>query len=153
MSGQVGDGGPGPVLCVAALCRAADSLVLVRRGSGRADGSWDLPRAAVTGGETAAEAVVRAAEHEIGVTAVCGPFAGWSELADVEDPVVTLYFDAIPIDAGTIGADPSEGTAPGPPGPAGLEVRAVPLWEVTELRLFPGLAEFLADIGLIDLLI
>ena len=139
----------GPQLCVAALFRSADSLVMVRRGAGPAGGSWDLPRSAVTAGETAAEALVRAVEQDIGATVVCGPFAGWSELVEAEAPTVTLHFEAIPIDAGTVGA----GGARMWMGPAGLEIRAVPLWQVSELRLCPGLAEFLADSGLIDLLV
>lgn len=145
---SAGDAPTGPTLCVAALLRAADSLILVRRGTGPAAGAWDLPRSEVRRGETAAEAVVRAVEHDIGSTVVCGPFAGWSELADVEDPTLTLHFEAVPIDSG-VAADQE----PMPPGPADLEVRAVPLWEVAELRLHPGVAEFLADTGLIDLLI
>ncbi len=145
----MGDISPGPALHAAAIWRIDDSLVLVRRGDGAADGLWDLPRGALRAGETAAEALVRAVIDDTGAEVVCGPFAGWSEAVDVEEPAVTLHFEAVPLDASSPPAD-SSGLHR---GPSGLEVRRFQMWELSELRLVAGLAEFLADAELLDLLI
>jgi hypothetical protein len=40
-----------------------------------------------------------------------------------------------------------------PAGPGGAEVRSTPDWEVSELAVVAGLAEFLADQGLIELVV
>ncbi len=128
-----------PTLVVGAILLEGDALVLVRDGSGAADGCWSLPGAAVMVGETLAEAVVRSVADRTGIVALCGPFVGWAEVIDGHEHTVTMYFDTVALGV--------------PDAPAPHEVRAVPIWEVPELRLVPALAEFLADQQIIELVV
>lgn len=110
--------------------------------------TWSLPGGVATAGETLAEAVVRTVRERTGADALCGPFVGWSELPDV-DATVTMHFEVVVLDA----AEPERRSGAMPDGPDGDEVRAVPDWEISELPLTPGLAEFLADQGFIELVV
>jgi len=136
----------GPALHVAAVALRGDDLLLVRHGTGAA-GDWSLPGGELVLGETMAEAVVRhtAAQAALEDT-LCGPFLGWSELIDDDDPGshrVVMYFTAVAMEPGT-GAERDTGPA------TATEVRWTPVWTVPELRLAEGLAEFLADQEIID---
>ncbi len=139
----------GPTLRVAGIWQIGTGIVLVRRGRGPADGTWALPGGAVAAGETLAEALVRTTAATAGVDAICGPFVGWAEVVDTEDHHVTMYFDLVVLDPPEL--DGRTGTMP--PGPDGFEVRCTPDWEVSEVPVQSGLAEFLADQGLIELVI
>ena len=68
---------------------------------------------------------------------------GWTELIDdaAETHQVVMFFKGVILD-----------DEPGATGTA-LEVGWIPVWKVPELRLVNGLAEFLADQGLIDTVI
>lgn len=125
-----------------------ESIVLVRP-TGRSGARWALPGGAVRAGETLAEALVRTVADDTGADALCGPFMGWGETVDPVDHVVTMYFQVVVLDPPEI--DRRSGAMP--PGPAGAEVRATPEWEVAELPVVAGLAEFLADQGLIELVV
>jgi hypothetical protein len=92
---------------------------------------------------------VRSLADDTGADALCGPFMGWAETVDAVDHVVTMYFQVVVLDPPEI--DRRSGAMP--PGPTGAEVRAIPDWEVAELPVVAGLAEFLADQGLIELVI
>lgn len=129
-----------PELCVGAVVVDDDHLLLVRRGHGRAAGTWAVPGGRVELGETVAEAVVRELFEETGIEGVCGPLLGVVELLGddgeqhqvVLDHVVTLMDAAEPV-----------------AGDDAAEARWVPLADVAELFLAPGLAEFLHDHGVI----
>lgn len=135
-----------PLLAVAAIWPAGGGLVMVRP---HGQALWSLPGGEVAAGETLAEAVVRTVGEHTGAESLCGPFVGWSELPDADPAGVTMYFEAVVLDAPA----PEPGSGALPDGPAGDQVRAVPDWEVSELPVAAGLAEFLADQGLIELVI
>ncbi len=136
-----------PRIAVAGIWQVGTALVLVQApGEG---GRWRLPGGGVRAGETLAEAVVRTTGADTGVDALCGPFVGWAELPDASPHVVTLYFEVVVLDPPDIDRD----SGAMPTGPLGAEVRCTPDWEVSEVPVAPGLAEFLADQGLIELVI
>jgi ADP-ribose pyrophosphatase YjhB (NUDIX family) len=132
---------------VGCIWQQGDALVLVRRGHGPAGGSWALPGDEVREGETLAEAVVRSIAEQTGADALCGPFVGWGEVVDDGPHVLTMYFEGVVLDAPA--HDRASGTIADAPG----EARVTPVWEVTEVPLVAGLAEFLADQELIELVI
>lgn len=123
-----------PEVCVGAIIVEDDDLLLVRRAHPPAAGSWSLPGGRVERGETLAEAVVREVAEETGLECVCGEMVGWSEVILDDTHAVILDFRAHLLER----ADPEAGDD-------ASEARWVPLWDVAELRLAPGLAEFLHD--------
>lgn len=137
-----------PLVAVAGLWQLGAELVLVRSPS---EPWWRLPGATVRTGETLAEAVVRGVGEDTGADALCGPFVGWGEVVD-EAPDghrLTMYFEVVVLDA----PHREQGSPSLPDGPTGTEVRSTPDWEISELPVVPGLAEFLADQGLIELVV
>jgi 8-oxo-dGTP diphosphatase len=125
----------GAELCVSAVVIDDERLLLVRRGRGRAQGAWAVPGGRVQAGELLAEAVVRELREETGIEGVCGNLIGVLELLDGDGPhqvvlahLVTLMEAVEPV-----------------AGDDAAEARWVLLSDVAELRLAPGLAEFLHD--------
>jgi ADP-ribose pyrophosphatase YjhB (NUDIX family) len=135
-------------VAVAGIWQRGADLVLVRA---RDETQWRLPGGTVHLGETLAEAVVRHVAQDTGAEALCGPFVGWGEVvADgTDEHRVTMYFDVVVLEAPSSPRD----TSSLPDGPDGTEVRSTPDWEVSELPVVAGLAEFLADQDLIELVI
>ena len=133
---------PTPILAVSAVVVDDERLLLVRRGHGPAAGTWAVPGGRVGHGELLAEAVVRELREETGIEGVCGPLIGTVELVDDDDPtaehLVVLGFEVSLL----------ESSEPVPASDA-AEAAWVPLGDVAELRLAPGLAEFLHDHGVI----
>ena len=129
-----------PAVHVAALVVSGNDFLMLRQQK-----NWVLPATAVRYGETLAEAVVRALGEQVGVAeAICGPFIGWSESIDTDTSqshTLSMYFRAVLLDSTT---QPASQTA---------EVRWIPSWDAAELGLADGLAEFLAEHGLIETLI
>lgn len=132
---------PAVQLCVGAVAVADDALLLVRRGHGPAAGEWSVPGGRVEPGETVAEAVLREVREETGLDVVCGDLLGWVERIDDDHHFVILDFTVTCLDL----VDPVAGDD-------AAEVAWVPLGEVTGLRLVDGLAGFLAEHGVIDLI-
>ena len=131
----------GPSLSVGAIVVDDDRLLLVRRAHAPAAGTWAVPGGRVEAGETLAEAVTRELRKETGMEGVCGPLIGWTELvpdSDVEHHLVILDFEVSLLDA----AEPVAASD-------ALDARWVPVGDVAEMRLAPGLAEFLHDHGII----
>jgi 8-oxo-dGTP diphosphatase len=126
---------------VGAVARRGDELLLVRRGHGPAAGEWSVPGGRVERGETLAEAVVRELEEETGLVGLCGPLLGWVERIDDAHHFVILDFEVVVLGA----EDPVAGSD-------AAEALWVPVWDVGELRLVEGLAEFLAEHGIIETL-
>lgn len=122
-----------PELCVSAVVVDDGRLLVVRRGRGRAQGTWALPGGRVRDGETLAEAVVRELAEETAIEGVCGPMLGVCELVDDPHQVVLGHEVSL--------LEACEPTA----GDDAAEARWVPLADVVDLRLAPGLAEFLHD--------
>jgi ADP-ribose pyrophosphatase YjhB (NUDIX family) len=133
-----------PETCVGAVVVDDDRLLLVRRGHGPAAGQWSVPGGRVELGETLAEAVVRELHEETGLEGVCGALIGWSELLP-DTPgfdgrhVVILDFAVTVLDADEPRA-----------GDDADEAEWVPLGDVAERALAPGLAEFLHDHDVIE---
>lgn len=122
-----------PELCVSAVVVDDERLLLVRRGRGRAQGTWALPGGRVRDGETLAEAVVRELAEETAIEGVCGALLGVCELVDDPHQVVLGHEVSL--------LEASEPAA----GDDAAEARWVPLADVVDLQLAPGLAEFLHD--------
>ena len=130
-----------PEICVGAIAVDDDRLLMIRRGRGPAAGEWSVPGGRVEAGETLAEAVVRELSEETGLEAVCDEFVGWVERIGEAFHFVILDFRVTVLDA----ADPVAGDD-------AAEAAWVPLHEVTSLQLVEGLAEFLHDNGILELL-
>jgi ADP-ribose pyrophosphatase YjhB (NUDIX family) len=142
----VTDGGAGAArveVAVGAVGRRDDELLVLRRGSGPARGEWSLPGGPVRVGEDLREATVREVEDATGLEVVVSEFVAWSERIEVDAQppahVVTLHF-AVDL------LDPLQQPSPG----AGVaEVDWVALEDLDELRLAPGVAELLVDVGVL----
>ncbi|HEV3398091.1 MAG TPA: NUDIX domain-containing protein [Actinomycetes bacterium] len=128
---------PRPVVAVGLVARDRHGrLLLVERGHPPHQGRWSLPGGRVEGGETLAEAAARELREETGLSANVGEIAGVVErIAEgyhylIVDLWADLADDAVPVAA----ADAAG-------------ARLVPLDELPEYPLSPGLAGFLAGIG------
>lgn len=130
-----------PALAVSAIVTDDDRLLLVRRGHGPAAGTWAAPGGHVEAGELLAEAVLRELREETSIEGICGELLGPVELLDdLDHPhTVVLAFRVSLLEE----ADPVAGDD-------AVEARWVPLADVAEHRLAPGLAELLHDHHIID---
>ncbi len=128
-----------PEVCVGAIAVFDDSILLVRRGRGPAQGTWSVPGGRVEPGESLAEAVIRELAEETGLTGVCESLVGWAERMGPDYHFVILDFSVtILTDADPVAGDDA------------AEARWVPLSEVADLTLADGLAEFLHDHGILE---
>ena len=118
-----------------------DQLLLIRRGHGPAAGQWSLPGGRVEFGETLAEALVREVHEETGLDVVTGDYIGYVEIFGDDMHYIVHDFHATAFDAGPLVA-----------GDDAAEAAWFALHAVAELNLSDGLAEFLADNRIIDLL-
>ena len=125
---------PRPEVCVGAVVVDDERLLLIRRGHGPAAGEWSVPGGRVEAGETVQEAVVRELAEETALEGVCGELIGWVERLGADHHFVILDFEVSLLEA----REPT-------PGDDAEEARWVPLWDVAEMALVDGLAEFLHD--------
>lgn len=130
-----------PEICVGAIAVSDDALLMVRRGHGPAAGRWSVPSGRIERGELAAEAVVRELAEETSLDGVCGELIGWAELISDQAHFVVLNFEVVILSD----REPVAGSD-------AAEALWVPLDEVETYRLTPGLAEFLAEHEIIELL-
>jgi ADP-ribose pyrophosphatase YjhB (NUDIX family) len=130
-----------PEVCVGAVVVDDDRLLLIRRGHGPAAGEWSLPGGRVEFGETMVEALVREVYEETALEVVVGDYIGHVELLGDDTHFVVHDFHAIAFDAEVVTA-----------GDDANEAAWFNLNVVTELNLTEGLAEFLADHRIINLL-
>lgn len=130
-----------PEVCVGAVVVDADDLLLIRRGTAPARDRWSVPGGRVGSGETLAEAVVRELAEETGLEGVCDRFVGWVERIGSDHHHVILDFSVTVLDR-------REPTA----GDDAVEAAWVPLDRVGELPLVEGLAEFLHDHQIINVI-
>lgn len=133
---------PQPRMAVGAVIVEDDALLMIRRANDPGAGRWSLPGGRVDWGETLAHAVVREVLEETGVECVIGELLGWVERITEEFHYVIFDFVAQPLSFD----DPVAGDD-------ALEVAWVPLNEVDQLDLVEGLAEFLAEHGIIETLV
>ena len=132
---------PGPGVGVGAVVVDSDQLLMIRRGRGPAAGEWSVPGGRVEAGETLAEAVVRELLEETGLEGVCGAFVGWDERIGEDFHYVLLAFRVTLLEE----AEPVAGDD-------AAEAAWVPLADVAELNLVDGLAEFLHDHGILEVI-
>jgi ADP-ribose pyrophosphatase YjhB (NUDIX family) len=118
-----------------------DRLLLIRRGHGPAAGAWSLPGGRVEMGETLLEALVREVQEETALEVVAGDYIGYVEIFGDDSHFVVHDFYATAFDAEVVVAGDDAAEA------AWFELHAVP-----EMNLSAGLAEFLADNRIIELL-
>lgn len=130
-----------PQVCVGAIAIEDAALLLIRRGHGPAAGEWSVPGGRVEAGETLAEAVVREVREETGLECVCGELIGWVERIGDDHHFVILDFRVTMLDS----AEPMAGSD-------AAEAAWVPLDDVIGLRLVEGLAEFLHEHQILDVI-
>jgi len=130
-----------PELCVGAIAVQDGELLLIRRGHGPAAGQWSVPGGRVERDELLAEAVVREVREETGLEGVCGPLVGWVERFDEGTHFVILDFEVTVLDDQVPVA-----------GDDAAEVAWVPLGDVIDRPLVDGLAEFLHEHGVLDVI-
>lgn len=129
----------GPEVCVGAIAVFDDSILLVRRGRGPAQGTWAIPGGRVERGESLAEAVVRELAEETGLAGVRESLVGWVERIGPDHHFVIFDFSVtILSDADPVAGDDA------------AEARWVPFSELADLTLVDGLAEFLHDHGIVE---
>jgi ADP-ribose pyrophosphatase YjhB (NUDIX family) len=133
----------GPVVVVGAVALVEDRLLLVRRSTSPAAGTWSIPGGRVERFETLHEAVVRETSEETGLRVVVHEFLGWVERMGDEvegHHFLMLDFAVTPLD------DPDLIEA----GDDAAEVEWVPTHELSDYRLAPGLFEFLVDVHVLS---
>ena len=130
-----------PEVCVGAIAVDDDRLLMIRRGRGPAAGEWSVPGGRVEPGEMLAEAVVRELREETSLEGVCGEFVGWVERIGDDFHHVILDFRVTLLDE----VDPVAGDD-------AAEAAWVPLEEVADLNLVEGLAEFLHEHGILEVI-
>ena len=126
-----------PELCVGAIARRGDELLLVRRGTDPGRGLWSVPGGRVEPGETLADAVVRELREETGLEGTCGAFVGWVERIGVDHHFVILDFE-VEVAGNPIAGDDAD------------DARWVTISSLDDHALVDGLADFLRDRGVIE---
>jgi 8-oxo-dGTP diphosphatase len=133
----------GPEVAVGAIALGPDGILLVRRGHGPAAGTWSVPGGRVELGETLHEALVREVAEETGIQVAVDRFVGWVERMDDGPPgthFVILDFAVTPLDAAAVPVA----------GDDAAEVAWVPVADLGDYRLAPGLLDFLEDSGVLE---
>ena len=130
-----------PEVCVGAIAVDAGDLLLIRRGTDPGAGRWTVPGGRVEAGETLAEAVVRELAEEAGLEGVCDDLVGWVERVGDTYHHVILDFRVTVLER-------REPVA----GDDAIEARWVSLHDVAELDLVDGLAEFLHEHGILEVI-
>ncbi len=125
-------------MAVGAVLVEDDALLMIRRATQPGAGRWSLPGGRVEWGETLAHAVVREVLEETGIECLVGDLLGWVERISEEFHYIIFDFVAHPLTF-----------EPAVAGDDACEVCWVPLVEVDQLPLVDGLAEFLAEHGII----
>lgn len=135
----------GPSLAVSAVVRENGRLLMVQRANEPGRGTWALPGGLVRQRETLAEAIVREVREETGIDGFCGPLIGLNEVIPANPGDRHLVIAAFEVDL-------LETARPAPASDA-ADARWVPLGDVAELLLAPGLAEFLHDHEIIETIV
>jgi 8-oxo-dGTP diphosphatase len=130
-----------PHVCVGAVAVDAEQLLLIRRATDPGAGAWSLPGGRVEMGETLAEAVVRELQEETGLEAMCDQLLGWVERIGPGYHFVIFDFEVTVLDRrAPVAGDDAAAAA------------WVTLAEVNDLNLVDGLAEFLHEHGIIQVI-
>lgn len=129
---------PHPEICVGAIARHGDALLLIERGRGVAVGEWSVPGGRVEFGETLAEAARREVAEETGLDVVIGDVVGWVERITPEHHFVIVDF-AVTVVGGTLRA-----------GDDAADAQWLAINDLGSVKLVEGLLEFLREHGVID---
>lgn len=133
-----------PVCAVGAIVMHKGALLLVRRDREPARGQWSLPGGRVEWGESLREAVAREVREETGIEIDIEGLIGVAERilrddnGEIEHHFVILDYVAVPRSTDL------------KPGDDASEARWMPVGELADLHLTPGLLEFLADRGVLE---
>ncbi len=127
-----------PEICVGAIARRGDALLLIERGRGAAVGEWSIPGGRVEFGETLAEAARREVAEETGLVVVVGEVVGWVERISAEHHFVIVDF-SVTVIGGTLRA-----------GDDAADARWVAVNDLHSVTLVGGLQAFLREHGVID---
>lgn len=130
-----------PQICVGGIAIDDDRILLVKRGRSPGEGQWSVPGGRVEPGEMLAEAVVREVAEETGLEAVCGEMVGLVEGISEQHHFVIVDFRVTVLE----GSDPHAGDD-------AVEARWISLYDLCDLPLVDGLAEFLHEHGLLDVI-
>jgi 8-oxo-dGTP diphosphatase len=122
-----------PELCVGAVVRLEDALLLIRRGRGVAVGQWSIPGGRVEFGESMTTAVEREVEEETGLLVDVGELVGWVERFGPEHHFVIADFHAT-VRGGTLR-----------PGDDASDAAWVPVDALPTMDLVDGLLDFLVE--------
>lgn len=129
---------PRPEICVGAIARRGDALLLIERGRGVAVGEWSVPGGRVKFGETLVEAARREVAEETGLDVVIGDVVGWVERMTPEHHFVIVDF-AVTVVGGTLHA-----------GDDAADAQWLAIDDLGSVKLVEGLLEFLQEHGVID---
>ena len=129
---------PRPEVCVGAIARRGDALLLIERGRGAAVGEWSIPGGRVEFGETLAEAARREVAEETGLDVAVGEVVGWVERISAEHHFVIVDY-AVTVVGGTLRA-----------GDDAADARWVGIDDLGSVKLVDGLLAFLREHGVID---
>ena len=129
---------------VGAIVLEKGEMVLVRRDREPALGLWSLPGGKVEWGETLREAVVREVHEEAGIDIDVEGVAGFLErIIPDDDGEVRYHFLIVDFWARPRSRDLKAGDDVS-------DARWVPVGELAEMHLTPGLYEFLQDRGALE---
>lgn len=124
--------------CVGAIIKdSGGRLLLIKRGHAPQAGRWSLPGGRVEPGETDQQAVIREIREETGLDIRCDQLVGSVQRLS-PDAVLEIRDYAATVTGGTLGA-----------GDDAADVRWVSPAELGRLPLTTGLAETLADWGVL----
>lgn len=135
-----------PTVAVGVVARDPDGrLLMIRRGHPPAEGTWSLPGGRVEPGETLAAAATREVAEETGLTVRVADAESDAPMRGIAGVVerISEGFHYVIID---LWAQVDPEVTPRP-GDDAADAALVPVSELPTLPLAPGLAGFLAGIG------
>jgi len=135
---------PKPLLAVGAIVIERGELLLVRRGAEPSKGDWSLPGGKVEWGETVREALTREVREETGIDVDLVGLAGMAERIIPDDDGEVVWHYVIH----DFWARPRSHELK--PGDDVDDARWVAVGDLAEMKLSPGLYEFLQDRGALE---
>jgi 8-oxo-dGTP diphosphatase len=127
------------IACVGAVIKDEQGrLLLIKRGHDPGAGLWSLPGGRIEPGETDAAALVREMREETGLEVQAGPLLGRVRRPAPGSAVLDIRDYAATVTGGTLRA-----------GDDAAEARWVAVSELRSLPITEGLAEALADWGVL----
>ncbi|MGH9018966.1 MAG: NUDIX hydrolase [Acidimicrobiales bacterium] len=129
---------PPPVVAVGGVAVVEGALLLVQRATPPHAGRWAVPGGRLEPGESVPSAVEREVREETALTVRCAELIGWAERRGSDHHFVILDFAVTTTGRGRPRA-----------GSDAAAVAWVPLADVPDLPLVPGLESFLIEHGVL----